>query len=182
MPNSSYRRQLLAQSSLSLGRQSGAQNFQRDANASGHSAGRDNRQTAGQTPASVNVICLYAQGVYTRLSRQQCRAPKRVTRQGVTDRLWAFRVRISHLCEKPGQTGGQKATLRGHIQAFVSYAIPARCATHIGPPPYPLHAPSVPPPYLLHAPAVPKLCQYGVSARQTGRRDRAGREWRRSLH
>ena len=117
-----------------------------------------------------------AQGVHTGLSRQQCRAPKRVARQGVADRFWAFKGRISHLCENPALTGGQKDTLVGRIQAFVSCAITASCATHIGPPPYSRHAPSFPPPYILYAPTIPKLCQFGVSARQTGRLARAWRE------
>src|ERR1039458_678763 len=42
------------------------------------------------------------------------------------------------MCEKTAQTGGQKDAPGGRIIAFVSYAIPASCTTHIGPPPYPL--------------------------------------------
>src|ERR1035441_546344 len=54
---------------------------------------------------------------------------------------------VGEMCETPGQRSGQKDASGGRIIAFVSYAIPASCTTHIGPPPYPLHTPSTPLPY-----------------------------------
>src|ERR1017187_1617292 len=48
---------------------------------------------------------------------------------------------LSQFCEPP-QTGGQKATLGSRKLVFVSSIIPASYTTHIGAPPYPLHAPS----------------------------------------
>ena len=52
---------------------------------------------------------------------------------------------LSQFCEPP-QTGGQKAALGSRKLVFVSSIIPASYTTHIGAPPYPLHAPSMPPP------------------------------------
>src|ERR1017187_3338232 len=52
---------------------------------------------------------------------------------------------LSQFCEPP-QTGGQKATLGSQKLVFVSSIIPASYTTHIGAPPYPLHAPSMPAP------------------------------------
>src|ERR1039458_3679519 len=58
---------------------------------------------------------------------------------------WYLRGEVCPLCEKPGHTGGQIATLDGQILALVSCPISASCTTHIGPPPYPLHTPSTHP-------------------------------------
>ena len=136
MPNCCSRRQLLAQSSLPLGQQSGLRIFQRDDDACGHSSGRNSRQTAGQTPASVNVICPYAQGVHKGCTPDSPASsavlPRGVARQGVADRFWAFKGRVSHLCEKPGKPSGQKDTLGGRILWILSV-----------PPPFPLHTSSI---------------------------------------